>query len=164
MQLDLFLEQYGAMPDIARTALASSFGATLEMAREGLVEISQAEPFAPIYMRRREAGCRVAARLDVTQLSGRSRTLPKNKGTGMVPPKLNVVPQDSAPDDAREDDAVTEPGVDPSEMLAHEGWRGLPSNVAQLPSADRREQLRILEALLFAASEPIGRGLSGRST
>jgi segregation and condensation protein A len=36
--------------------LASSFGATLEMAREGLVELSQAEPFAPIYMRRREDG------------------------------------------------------------------------------------------------------------
>jgi len=41
---------------VARTAVASSFGAALEMAREGLVEISQAEPFAPIYMRRREVG------------------------------------------------------------------------------------------------------------
>jgi segregation and condensation protein B len=30
--------------------------------------------------------------------------------------------------------------------------------VAQLPSADRREQLRILEALLFAASEPMAEG------
>ena len=47
-----------------------------------------------------------------------------------------------------------EPGANP-EVLAHEGWRGLPPNVAQLPSADRREQLRILEALLFAASEPL---------
>lgn len=56
VQLDLFLQRYGAMPDIARTARASSFGATLEMAREGLVEISQAEPYAPIYMRRREQG------------------------------------------------------------------------------------------------------------
>jgi segregation and condensation protein A len=54
VQLDLFLQRYGAMPDIARTARASSFGATLEMAREGLLEISQAEPYAPIYMRRRE--------------------------------------------------------------------------------------------------------------
>jgi segregation and condensation protein A len=36
--------------------VASSFGATLEMAREGLVEISQAEPFAPIYVRKREDG------------------------------------------------------------------------------------------------------------
>ena len=31
----------------------------------------------------------------------------------------------------------------------------LPSNIARLPSADRREKLRILEALLFAASEPL---------
>jgi segregation and condensation protein A len=53
VQLDLFLQRYGAMPDIARTARASSFGATLEMARDGMVELSQAEPFAPIYMRRR---------------------------------------------------------------------------------------------------------------
>ena len=56
VQLDLFLEQYGAAPDIARTALASSFGATLEMARDGLVELSQAQPFAPIYVRKREDG------------------------------------------------------------------------------------------------------------
>jgi segregation and condensation protein A len=56
VHLDAFLQQYGAVPDIARTALASSFGASLEMARDGLIELSQAEPFAPIYMRRREAG------------------------------------------------------------------------------------------------------------
>jgi segregation and condensation protein A len=56
VHLDSFLKQYGAVPDIARTARASSFGATLEMAREGLIEISQVEPFAPIYLRRREPG------------------------------------------------------------------------------------------------------------
>ena len=31
----------------------------------------------------------------------------------------------------------------------------LPSNIARLPSADRREKLRIVEALLFAAAEPL---------
>jgi segregation and condensation protein B len=31
----------------------------------------------------------------------------------------------------------------------------LPANIARLPSADRREKLRILEALLFAAAEPL---------
>jgi segregation and condensation protein A len=56
VHLDAFLKQYGAVPDIARTARASSFGASLEMAREGLIELSQAEPFAPIYLRRREPG------------------------------------------------------------------------------------------------------------
>jgi segregation and condensation protein A len=56
MELEKYLEQYRTSPDVARTAVASSFGAALEMAREGVVEISQAEPFAPIYMRKREAG------------------------------------------------------------------------------------------------------------
>ena len=55
-QLELFLEQYLPQGEEERTALASSFGATLEMAREGLVEIRQDEPFAPIYMRKREDG------------------------------------------------------------------------------------------------------------
>ena len=56
VQLEKFLEPYVTVPDLARTALASSFGAALEMAREGRVELSQAEPFAPIYMRKRESG------------------------------------------------------------------------------------------------------------
>lgn len=55
-QLDLFLEQYLPKGEEERTALASSFGATLEMAREGLIELRQDEPFAPIYMRKREDG------------------------------------------------------------------------------------------------------------
>src|SRR5262245_1786369 len=56
LALSRYFEQYLTSPDIARTAVASSFGATLEMAREGLLEISQAEPFAPIYVRKREDG------------------------------------------------------------------------------------------------------------
>lgn len=48
------------------------------------------------------------------------------------------------------------------EMTAEEDEQGadapmlpLPSNVMALPSADRREKLRILEALLFAAPQPL---------
>lgn len=55
-QLDLFLQQYLPKGEEERSALASSFGATLEMAREGLVEIRQDEPFSPIYMRRKNPG------------------------------------------------------------------------------------------------------------
>ncbi len=55
-QLDLFLEQYLPKNEEERSALASSFGATLEMAREGLIELRQDAPFAPIYMRKREEG------------------------------------------------------------------------------------------------------------
>jgi segregation and condensation protein B len=71
----------------------------------------------------------------------------------MLPPKLTVVPQGPGPEP--EPERRDEPAAEAGEVAAHEGWRGLPPNVAQLPSADRREQLRILEALLFAASEPL---------
>ena len=58
-QLDMFIDQYLPAPqpgvDMGRTMLASSFGATLEMAREGMIELRQDTPFAPIYMRRKEA-------------------------------------------------------------------------------------------------------------
>lgn len=56
VELGKYLTQYLSNPELARTAIASSFGAALEMTREGLVEISQAEPFAPIYVRKREDG------------------------------------------------------------------------------------------------------------
>ena len=53
-QLDCFIERYLPAASSGRTVLASSFGATLEMAREGLVEIRQESPYAPIYMRRKD--------------------------------------------------------------------------------------------------------------
>jgi segregation and condensation protein B len=61
----------------------------------------------------------------------------------MEPPRLSLVPSsqdvnDNAPDDT---------GAAES--------RGLPRSVAALPFADHREKLRILEALLFAAAEPL---------
>lgn len=55
VQLELFLVAFAPTPELTRTALAASFGASLEMARDGLVDLQQAEPYAPIYMRRRAA-------------------------------------------------------------------------------------------------------------
>ncbi len=40
--------------------------------------------------------------------------------------------------------------------------KGRPSNIASLPSADRGENLRIVEALLFAASEPLDEAFLAR--
>jgi segregation and condensation protein A len=54
VQLDLFFERYVSMPEATRTVVASSLGAALEMAREGLVDIRQERAFGPIRMRRRE--------------------------------------------------------------------------------------------------------------
>jgi segregation and condensation protein A len=56
VQLDLFLERYLSKPQDGPTVLASSFGASLEMTREGLIELRQDAPFAPIYVRKRGAG------------------------------------------------------------------------------------------------------------
>ena len=64
LQLDLFFHQFMPTPqpgvarpsiDMSRTVLASSFGASLEMAREGVIDLRQEAPFAPIFMRRKEA-------------------------------------------------------------------------------------------------------------
>jgi segregation and condensation protein A len=52
-RLDLYLIQYVIEPAQRTTALASSFAATLELVREGLVEVHQHAPFAPLYLRKR---------------------------------------------------------------------------------------------------------------
>lgn len=49
--LDTFLEDFLVPPEDRRTIRASSFGASLEMAREGELELRQDSPFAPIYLR-----------------------------------------------------------------------------------------------------------------
>lgn len=54
--LDRFLIDYLIPPSQRATALASSFAVSLELAREGVVEIKQLEPFAPIFMRGRPGG------------------------------------------------------------------------------------------------------------
>ncbi|QPC88691.1 segregation/condensation protein A [Mesorhizobium sp. NBSH29] len=52
--LDRFLFEYLASPAERATALASTFAATLEMVREGQIEMRQDEAFSPIYMRQRQ--------------------------------------------------------------------------------------------------------------
>jgi segregation and condensation protein A len=49
--LDKFLEEYLRSPVLNRTVTASSFGATLELAREGYLEIKQSQPFGPLYLK-----------------------------------------------------------------------------------------------------------------
>lgn len=49
--LDTYLLQYLVQPSDRVTAIASAFAASLEMVREGTMEIRQDAAFAPIYMR-----------------------------------------------------------------------------------------------------------------
>ncbi|HUU66271.1 MAG TPA: ScpA family protein [Methyloceanibacter sp.] len=51
--LDQIIAEFLVEPEIRRTALASSFTATLEMTREGALEIRQSKSFAPLLVRRR---------------------------------------------------------------------------------------------------------------
>lgn len=53
MRLDQFLLDYVAEPEQRATALASSFSASLEMVREGMLDIRQDAPFAPLWLRPR---------------------------------------------------------------------------------------------------------------
>ena len=72
----------------------------------------------------------------------------------MEPPRLSLVPSNQDVNDNARDDASDEP----------ERAVALPRNVAALPFADHREKLRILEALLFAAAEPLDEGKLARRT
>lgn len=85
---------------------------------------------------------------------------PKTKRHGVKPPENDPFDANrpAHPDPAR-------PDAKRPESMRPESMRpdtGLPSNVAALPSADRRQSLRIMEALLFAASEPLDETFLGR--
>ena len=52
-RLDQFLISYVVEPSLAPTVFASSFASSLELVREGLMEMHQQSPFAPLYVRKR---------------------------------------------------------------------------------------------------------------
>ena len=54
VQLDQYLIRFLVPPEEVRTATASAFGATLEMAREGKVVLRQDRAFAPLFVRGRD--------------------------------------------------------------------------------------------------------------
>ena len=51
--LEQLIAEFLVEPELRKTALASSFSATLEMTREGALEIRQSKSFAPLLVRRR---------------------------------------------------------------------------------------------------------------
>lgn len=54
-RLDEYLIAYMVEPALAATVRASSFAATLELVREGRVQVHQQAAFAPLYLRKRPA-------------------------------------------------------------------------------------------------------------
>ena len=108
-------------PSQRATVLASSFAATLELVREGAMEVHQKEAFAPIYLRKR-------------------------------PPQASGAM--SAPDAAGR---VSEEGDRAMASLAEKRMdrcRGR-SDRPECRAEARPEELRLLEALLFASAEPL---------
>jgi segregation and condensation protein A len=61
--LDSYLLDYLRRPELRRTARASALSASLELVREGEVELRQSAPFAPLYIRRRFAEARPLAKV-----------------------------------------------------------------------------------------------------
>lgn len=51
VDLDTYLVRYMVEPSLRPTVLASAFSATLEMVREGQMQVRQDEPFAPLWIR-----------------------------------------------------------------------------------------------------------------
>ena len=51
--LDVLMSPYLSSLGMRRSVTASAFGATLELVREGKLELRQLEPFAPVYLRDR---------------------------------------------------------------------------------------------------------------
>jgi segregation and condensation protein A len=60
-RLDQYLLSYLVEPSMRATVFASSLASTLELVREGLIEVHQKAAFEPIYLRKREAAGQVAA-------------------------------------------------------------------------------------------------------
>jgi segregation and condensation protein A len=54
--LDQYLIEYMVEPALRATVLASSFAATLELVREGRLEVHQHGAFTPLYLRKRQDG------------------------------------------------------------------------------------------------------------
>jgi segregation and condensation protein A len=55
-RFDTYLVQYFVEPEKRRSVIASGFTASLELAREGVLEVRQEKHFEPIYIRRARAG------------------------------------------------------------------------------------------------------------
>lgn len=74
----------------------------------------------------------------------------------MVPPKLSIATDGDMTSREKPELGAEEPVARPAASeRTGPPLRPLPANIAALPSADRREKLRVLEALLFAASDPL---------
>jgi segregation and condensation protein A len=72
-RLDEYLLSFVVEPSLAPTVFASSFASTLELVREGLMEVHQQTAFAPLYVRKRQETATGVAQPDGVAASGDSQ-------------------------------------------------------------------------------------------
>ena len=72
-RLDEYLLSFVVEPSFAPTVFASSFASTLELVREGLMEMHQQTAFAPLYVRKRQQTANGVAQPDGVAASGDSQ-------------------------------------------------------------------------------------------
>jgi len=73
MRLDEYLISFVVEPSHAPTVFASSFASTLELVREGVMEVHQQAAFAPLYVRKRPQTANGVAQPDGVAASGDSQ-------------------------------------------------------------------------------------------
>jgi segregation and condensation protein A len=54
LDIDAFIADFGVTPELRRSMRASTLSASLEMVREGSIAMRQDEPFAPLWIKRRD--------------------------------------------------------------------------------------------------------------
>ena len=123
-RLDEYLIAFVVEPSLAPTVFASSFASTLELVREGLMEVHQQAAFAPLYVRKRQQ----AQNGEADRAGGGAVRTARESRRPVAMPRA-----DSG--DARQ--------MDESGQRAA-GARG-----------SEPEELRLLEAMLFASAEPL---------
>ena len=137
-RLDEYLIAYTLEPEMRSTALASSLAATLELVREGAMEVHQSAAFAPIYLRKR-VGERPARPVQARRPETKTRVQGWRRGHERRGALMAVFAELRV--ETFEEDNSEEPD------MAIEA---------------RPEELRLLEALLFAAAEPLDEKTLGK--
>ena len=124
-RLDEYLITFVVEQSHVPTVFASSFASTLELVREGLMEVHQQAAFAPLYVRKRVQARKTGWRY---RAAWRRRRTSRDRG-GQSNAEAN--------------------GGDASRVVDES------ENVPQAQEEMRAEELRLLEAMLFASAEPL---------
>ena len=94
-RLDEYLISFVVEPSLAPTVFASSFASTLELVREGVMEVHQQAAFSPLYVRKASTGWKWNSRSERRGGAGRRQGIEE----AVAMPRLQVVMPDDEPDD-----------------------------------------------------------------